>query len=667
MKYLTFFLLLIASYTFSQQNQPEIGIEYDLESEIPKDTTATRGELANGLKYFIKENDRPKKTVYIRLIVKAGHLKEDDKQLGLAHLVEHMGFNGTKNFKKNKLIKYLESIGMKFGTDLNASTGQYTTIYKLKVPSKDLKKVSKAFQVIEDWAHLMLLEEDAINAERPIIIEEFRKRLGSGNRISKELVNFLYPDMPHTRYFGDAKLENIKNFKTEDLRRYYKDWYRPNLMGVIVAGDIDSEFAENEIKKHFSKLENPVNEKSLVVRDSVSYHKETRVKIITDPENTRTGISLEFIDKRPIKEKRTLKKHQKNSIVRRMMLTMINRRLTELSNSNIPPFIGAGVGIRNTISPNHYKFSIGASSSEDGVHTALKQMVLELERVKRFGFTQEELDSVKKDLLASNESFLESVDDWYSNSYLRLLQQEFLNDWVLYDKNWKYNFNKAIIPQINLEDVKKQFLKYYHKDNRVIILTAPEKEDLVLPTEKELLNIVKESELDTEITAYVPKELGNQLIENLRPKGSIVLEEDNIYNIKKLELSNGVKVYYKKTDFDKEQVKFKSFSYGGRSLLSDEENKSIAPFMSIVKSIGVGGYKRYELSKFLTGKKVKVSSFVSSYDEGLKGSARTRDLETMFKLIYLNHTNITKDKEAYLNIVNKIKRNILKMKRTIFP
>lgn len=654
-QFIALFFIFTSTLTFSQQDKQENTLEYDLESEIPKDTSAIRGQLQNGLKYYIKENNRPKEVVNIRLIVKVGHLQEDDSQQGLAHLLEHMGFNGTKNFKKDKLIKYLESIGMTFGADLNAHTGFEETVYKLKVPSKDLKKVDKAFQIIEDWAHNMLLEDKAINDERPVVLEEFRARLGSGNRVGTESVEFIYEGMPQLRFFSDEKLESIKNFKTDDMRRFYKDWYRPNLMGVVVAGDIDPEYAESKIKKHFSKLTNPENPKPLFAYDSVPYHKETRVKIITDPEKTMTSLGFDFINPRPIKRKHVLAKHQKESIIKGMMISIINRRLVELSNSDAPPFIGAGTRLGNTLSKYHGKFSIGASSSEAGIETTLKHMVIELERVKRFGFTTEELDQIKKDMLASNETFLESKDDWYSTSYLGLLEQEFKNDWVLYSKDWKYNFYKTIIPLISLNDVKAMFDTYYHKDNRVLILTAPEKEDLVLPTEKELLQTILEAEVDSTITKYIPKELGNQLVKNLTPKGSIVSEETELLGIKKLELSNGAKVYYKKTDFDKEKVTFKAFSYGGNSLMSDEEIKSVGQLMSIVRVAGIGGFKSYELSKFLAGKKVRVSPSVSTYEESLNGSARAKDLETMFKLIYLNFTSLNKDEKMYSTYVNKIK------------
>lgn len=660
MKKLFAFLLLFAStIVFSQELPKTI---YDLESEIPRDTSAIRGELANGLKYYIKENDRPKNEVLMRLIVKVGHLQEDDKQQGLAHLLEHMGFNGTKNFKKDKLVKYLESIGMTYGADLNAHTGFEETVYKLKVPSDNLKKVNKAFLILEDWAHNMSLKDEAIDDERPVVLEEFRARLGSRNRVSKQVTNFIYKGMPQLRFFSDEKLENIKNFDPVHIRRFYKDWYRPNLMGIIISGDIDPKYVEKRIKKHFSKLVNPENEKALFTYDSVPYHKETRVKIITDPERTGTSLSLNFIDVSPLKIDEPLMKHQKEGFIRGMMNSMINKRLQEIYLGNASPFITSGAGTGGTLSRYHGKFYISASANEDDILKALSAMVQELERVKRFGFTKEELEEAKKNMLASNETFWENKDDWYSSSYLNLLHSEFDNDWIFYDKNWRYNFYKTVIPQITLEEIQKKFQSYYHKDNRVLILTAPEKEDFVLPTEKELLITIDKAEANAEIEKYKPKKLDNQLIKNLRPKGSIVSEQNHVYDIKEFILDNGVKVYYKKTDFDKEYIAFKAFSHGGTSLLSDEEYVGVGQLMSLATVTGIGGYKNHELSKVLAGKKVSVSSSVSTYKEGLNGSVRGKDFETLFKLIYLNFTSINKDEEMYLSIIDKFK-NILKNRK----
>ncbi len=643
--------IFVSSYSFAQ----ELPIAINLETEIPKDTTVIRGQLANGLNYYIKENNKPKNSAYIRLIVKTGNLNEDQAQSGLAHLLEHMGFNGTKNFKKDKLIKYIESIGMGFGSDLNASTSNYETVYKLKVPTNNLKQVDKAFQIVEDWAHNMSLEEDAINAERPVVLEEFRRKLGSGNRVRKQRAMFMFEGMPHLRYYSEDKLDNIAHFETSHIRRFYKTWYRPNLMGIVVVGSIDPKYVEQRIKKHFSALENPENEKTLELQDYVPYHEATRVKIITDPEATRTNLSLSFIDKAPLQRERILAKHQNEELIRGMVISMLNKRLKVVSNSTAPPFIGASVYRGRTISKNHYQFAMGALTKEKEIKEGLRHMVLELERVKRFGFTIEELDRAKKNALASNAVFLEGKNDWKSLSYVSLLTSEFNNDWVLYDKDWKYNFDEQAISAITLEAVNAMFKTYYHKDNRILVLTAPEKEDLKLPSSEALLKTITEAETETNIAPYTPSTIGNTLVKTLRPKGRIVEEEEKLYDIKRLVLSNGATVVYKKTDFDKEKVLFKTVSHGGTSVLTDHEVVTQAPLLSIVKSTGLGGYKNHELSELLSGKKVKLSPRIGTYEESLKGAARSKDLETLFQLIYLNFTSVNEDETTYLANVDKIK------------
>jgi zinc protease len=647
-------LLLLISCTATAQEALNSNA-LNLEVEIPKDEAVIRGVLDNGLQYYIKENAKPKNAAYMRLIVKTGNLNEDQNQLGLAHLLEHMGFNGTKNFKKDKLVKYIESIGMGFGSDLNASTGNYQTIYKLKVPTQNAKQVDKAFQILEDWAHLMTLEDDAIDAERPVVLEEFRRKLGSSERLRKQIAMFMYEGMPHLKYYSDDKLKHIAQFETSHIRRFYKEWYRPNLMGIVVVGSIDAKHVEQQIKAHFSKLTNPVNEKQFVIQDSVPYHEATRVKVITDPELTQTQLSLHFIDKAPVSQSKLILKHEKDQLLRRMLLSMLNKRLNFTANSTKAPFIGARAHRSSTISREHFMFGMNALSNEDKITEALEAMVVELERVKRFGFTTEELEREKENLEASNAVFLENKDDWRSLSYVNLLSREFYKNGVLYNKDWKYNFTAQMIPNIRVEDINTLFNNYYHKDNRVLLLSAPQKESLKLPTEEELLNVLHKAETTAEITQYQPKAIGNTLIKTLRPKGVIVEEEEKLYDIKRLVLSNGATVLYKKTDFDKETVSFKAVSHGGTSLLTDNAAKTVGPLLSIMKKTGLGGYKPHELPELLTGKKVKLSSRIATYDEGLKGSARTKDLETLFQLIYLNFTGVNKDETTYLAHIDKIK------------
>ena len=655
MKHLLIALLLIVPCLANAQDPVP---QYNLDQSLPKDTTAVRGTLANGFKYYIKKNEKPEHTAYMYLIVKAGHMHQDEAQLGLAHLLEHMGFNGTKHFKKDKLITYLESIGMTFGADLNASTGNYETTYKLTIPTKNRKNVDKSFQILEDWAHNMSLEEDAINAERPVVLEEFRRRLGSRERVGKQVLNFLYKDMLHTRTFKDDKLENIKNFETKHLRRFYKEWYRPNIMGLVVVGDVDPSYVENKIKAHFEKLVNPDNEKRLALVDSVPFHKGTKAKIITDPETTRTQMSLSFIDTQSTEgEKNSLKK-ERDFITRRLLLGMLNKRLRELSNSDNPPFINAGAGKRGTLSRYFEQFTISASVKETEAETGLEHLITELERVKRFGFSPEELQKSKKEVLEDNEAYNESKNDWNSKRYLRPLIGEFLNTGVLADKTFLYEFYKAEVPNISLEDVNALFKTYYKKDNRALILIAPEKEDLKLPTVEKLLAVITKTENNPSITRYKPQVLDTELIKNLRPKGSIVSEESKRHGIKKITLSNGSTVLYKKTDFDKDKVLFKAVSNGGTSLLSDADYKGVGQVLQFASSTGVGGYKNYELQELLSDKDVHLNSRVRPYKEELKGHARSKDLETLFQLIYLRFTAINEDAKTYNKTAEKIKASI---------
>ncbi len=650
-------LCIIMVFTFTIEAQ-KVSKNHALEDEIPKDTTATRGELKNGLKYYIKSNNKPKDVVYIRLVVKAGMMQEDKSQMGLAHLLEHMGFNGTKNFKKNKLVTYLESIGMTFGADINAHTGLEETVYKLQIPSKNKENLDTAFQIIEDWAHDMTLDDQAIDDERPVVVEEFRARSGKRQRINKSTSRFLYQGMPQLKYYSDDKIDNIKNFTPNHMRRFYTDWYRPNLMGVVVVGDIDVNYAQQRIEKHFSKLKNPENPKAIITHDTVPYHANTRVKIITDPEQTSTYVNLHILDKFPELEKSTTIKSEKKRIITSIMSRVVNNRLKELSNSNNPPFIHAGVGVVKTISSRHSQFYASVVTSETEIKKGLKQLILELERIKRFGITAIELERVKKSMLASNEAFLEQKDNWDSKKYLQLLEQEFKAQYVLYNKDWNYNFNKKTIQETTAKDVETMFAKYYRKDNRAIVFSTAKKDNVTLLTKQEFLETVAQAESSDAITAYTSKQIDANLIKNLNAKGSIVSQENLLHNIKKLVLSNGVEVYYKKTDFKKKAVSFSSFSYGGTSLQSNKEAVTIAPIMGITTTTGIGDYTPEELSKILSGKKVSVKPSVSTYKEGVSGFARAKDLETMFKLIYLNFTSRNKDEAKYLARVNKIKASI---------
>lgn len=653
-----FIALIFAFFSFLAFSQEKI-LDYNLNESIPKDTTVVRGTFKNGLKYYIKKNDRPKKTVEMRLIVKVGSLQEEEDQLGVAHILEHMLFNGTKNFPKHKLTEYLEGIGLKFGADLNAHTGFDETVYKLSIPTEDIKQMDTGFQILEDWAHNALLEEGEIEAERGVVMEEYRLRQkGINERIYSKILSEMYAGTRESKRLPIGTEESILNFKPERLRDFYKTWYRPNLMSVVISGDIDEDYAKKKIEEHFSELSNPSEEKPLIEFPALAVSNEKKIVVISDPELTSSSVSLSFIDKEKDKVDGAKIKEEFEGIVTNLLNEMLNARFQELGYKKEAPFLGARSYRTRSIVVNQRSYGVGASSAENKTQEAVKGLFTELERAKRYGFTITELENAKKNVLASNETMLSRKDERYSKNFTKKLISEYKGNWALNSVDWKYDFVKKIIPTIDLKTVEKQFINYYHIYNQNILVLMPQKEGVIVPTEKEILQLVNTSEEDTSILAYENTELSSTLIKDIKHKGEVVSEEKFNYNIKKFTLSNGVDVFYKKTDFDTDFVSFKSFSYGGTSLLSNEKKKTIGVVKNYITSTGIGGFKPYELKKVLSGKKVKVRTHVGVYDEGLKGDSKRVDMETLFQLIYLNFIGPNKDKETYNLIWNKTKEYI---------
>jgi len=631
-------------------------LDYSLNDPISKDTTAVRGELTNGLKYYILKNDRPKKMVEMRLTIKVGSLQEEEDQLGLAHILEHLLFNGTKNFPKHKIIEYLESIGLKFGADLNAHTGFDETVYKLSIPTEDIEKVNTAFQILEDWAHNALLEDSEIEAERGVVMEEYRLRLkGINERIMNTIFDAFYKGTRERNRLPIGTEESILNFKPQRLRDFYNTWYRPNLMSIAIVGDVDIAYAESKIKEHFTVLKNPKSPVALKTFNDELYHKEKRIRIITDPELTATAISISIVDKQKQAVDGALIKELYSGVTNDILGQMLNNRFQELSYKKEPPFLGAGAYRSGTLVSNQMCFALGASVGENKILPGVKSLFTEMERVYRFGFTENELENAKKNVLSNNKSLINKKNERYSKSLIASLLSEYKESWALTSVDWEYKFTKEVVPTITLAQIQNKLKKYYHKDNQNILVLIPEKESVIAPKEEEVLNVIKAVEVDSTITAYKSKNLGNSLIKELPAKGSIASLETIAYDIKKMTLSNGIEVYYKNTDFDTDYVEFKAFSYGGTSLFSDKEAKTLVKVLGYGNSSGIGGFKTYELKKVLSGKDVIVSPYVGIYDQGLSGESKRTDMETLFQLIYLNFTNVNKDEETYRTVINRSK------------
>ncbi len=621
--------------------------------DIPFNPEVRKGTLSNGLTYYIKNNGKPENKVELRLVVNAGSILEDDDQLGLAHFMEHMNFNGTKNFKKNELVDYLQSIGVKFGAHLNAYTSFDETVYILPIPSEDPEKLEKGFQILEDWAHNALLDKDQIDSERGVVLEEYRLGKGAEERMRQKYLPMLMHGSKYADRLPIGTKEILENFDHESLKRYYKDWYRPDLMSVMAVGDVDVNILEEKIKSHFGKIPKAENPRKREVF-TVPNHDETFIAIESDKEASFSRVQVLFKDKGNSKTDTTTEDYR-NSMVKSLFSQMVNNRLNELRNSENPPFVFGATYHGGTFARTKDAFQSFAMTSEKDHLNALKALLEENERVKRFGFNEGEFKRAKKNILARLEKSFKDKDKINSNRVIGEYVRNFLTGESMPGIEWEYNFHKEQLPTITLNEVDALISTYLKEDNRVVIITGPEKEGLVKVTEtqvKALLNSAKTAD----IKPYEDKAVASSLITKLPAKGSITnMVKNDKLGTTTLTLSNGATVTYKKTDFKNDEILFDAFSFGGSSLYSNDDFKATAYANGGLSQAGVNGFDITELGKMLSGKIVSVRPTISSYYEGFRGSASPKDLEELFQLTHLYFTALNKDDKAFKSFINKQK------------
>lgn len=635
--------LVVTGYAVAQKQTPK----------IPTDPNVKIGKLENGLTYYIRNNGKPEDKLELRLAIKAGSILETDEQQGLAHFIEHMNFNGTKNFEKNELVDYLQSIGVKFGADLNAYTSFDETVYILPIPSDDPEKLESGFTILEDWAHNALLTEEAIDGERGVVLEEYRLGLGPDKRMMQEYLPKVMYNSRYAERLPIGKKEVIENADYETIRRYYKDWYRPGLMAVIAVGDLDVETIEKKIKTHFSNLEarkEPVERKEY----GVPNHDETFVAIATDPEANFSRVQIYYKDLEESVDVVTIEDYKKQ-LEKNMFSSMINNRLEELANSPAPPFTYGFSYYGGTYSPLKDAYQSFAMTGENDQLSALKALVTENERVKRYGFNENEFKRAKQEYLARLEKEYKDRDKQESNRIVNQYVYNFLENSPIPGTEWTYNFATENLDDISLENINALINDFIHDENRVIVLTGPSKESIKKITEEEVLAVLKEVE-NSEIQEYSYEDVRENLITELPEAGSIEETSKNEeLGVTTLILSNGAKVVYKKTDFKNDEILFSAYSEGGTSLYSDEEYQATVFANGGLTEAGIGGLDKNELNKMMSGKIVNVRPGISSYSEGLDGSSTPKDLETMMQMIHLYFTGLNKNEEAYNSFATKQK------------
>lgn len=643
-RHLWVLFLVVTGYAVAQNSEIQ---------NIPIDPNVKIGKLENGLTYYIRNNGKPEDKLELRLALKAGSLMEDENQRGIAHFIEHMNFNGTENFEKNELVDYLQSIGVKFGADLNAYTSFNETVYILPIPSEDPEKLEKGFTILEDWAHNALLTEEGIDGERGVVLEEYRLGLGPDKRMMQEYLPKLMYNSRYAERLPIGKKEVIESADYETIRSFYKDWYRPSLMAVIAVGDLDVETIEKKIKSHFSNLEaqkDPKERKEY----GLPNHEETFVSVATDPEANFSRVQIYYKDMKEAQDVVTTADY-KDQLTKSLFSTMMNNRLDELRNSPNPPFSYGFSYYGGTFSPKKNAYQSFAMVGEDQQLSALKALAEENERVKRFGFNQSEFERAKKEYLARQEKAFKDRDKQESRKIIGQYVSHFLENSPIPGEEWTYNFTKGNIDDIDLNEVNALINDFLHDENRVVILTGPEKEGLKPVTEDEVLAVLN-SVGNAELEKYADSELREELITNMPESGSISDEKTNEeVGFTTLTLSNGATVVFKKTDFKNDEILFSAYSEGGSSLYDDETYLNTVYAYNGLSEAGVAGLNKNDLNKMLSGKIVNVRPQIGSYAEGLSGNSTPKDLETMFQLIHLYFTDLNKDEEAFNSFVTKQK------------
>ena len=643
------FLILFLWATLQLVAQP-----FKLSDPIPFNPATSKGVLKNGLTYYIKSNSTPKNRAEMMLVVSAGSILEDSDQRGLAHFCEHMNFNGTKNFPKNDLIKYFESIGMEFGPEINAYTSFDETVYMVKVPMDNEEYVQKGLQVLFDWASQVTDSDDEIIKERGVVHEEWRGGQGAQKRMMNQWLPVFLKNSKYADRLPIGEIEIIDKCQPEVLKRFRNDWYRPDLQAIIVVGDFDQNKMARMIQDKFSAIPSKINPRKKELFP-VPGHSETLVKIVTDKEATYSSASVYI--KHPMVIDLTVNGYR-TSMLNNLYNQMINLRLSELTQKENPPFVMGQAGYGGLIGPSDVYTSV-AITHPGKIPEGLKAVLLENERVKKFGFTQSELDRNKNAMLKSMESSYNERDKRESMS----IAQEYSRNFLMRQEptpgiEMEFEYYKAFMPTITLAQINALAQKWITNENRVVIVTAPELAANPAPTEAEINKVLEEVQNQT-IEKYADETSKEPLMKSI-PIAGKVTGEKKISEVDATEwtLSNGIKVVLKQTDFKDDEILFTGYSKGGWSLYPQADNVSASFASTIMDMSGIADYKLTTLKKMLAGKEVSVTPTIKMLTQGLEGTSNVSDLETLFQLINLYFTKSRWDESAFSSYITRMRSQL---------
>lgn len=666
-KFLTMLTLMLVtlSSTIFAQGFPALGSsKINLDEEIKLDGKVRYGKLANGLTYYIKTNRTPENRAEFQLAVNAGSVLETEAEVGLAHFTEHMGFNGTKFYPGNEMIDALEKEGIVFGRQINAYTGFDQTVYMVTLPTDKDELFNMGLKILDGWAFSMLMTGDEIDAERGVIIEEWRTGQGAQDRLRAKtwptmLKGSLYPER-----LPIGTLENLENFEHETIRGFYKKWYRPDNMAVIVVGDFDADEMEKQVIDYFSMNDAPTTPLNRPVPD-IPDNKEPLIAIATDKE--AVGNSIQYFYKHPAQDVKTIGDYRTRYLVYSLYSEMFNARLREISDKKNSPFMGAGAAYTSFISRKTDAYYNSISAKDGRILDALNVMMVENKRVVDHGFVATELERAKESLLTRYERHAKEESKAESSRFAAEYVEHFLEGDPAPGARIEYRWARELVDDITLEEVNSLAGQWITDENFVLVLTMAEEEGKKkrrskIPTEKDILKTMKKVE-KTKTKPYIDNVKTEPFLVKEPKAGKVSKRVDNEkFDYTELTLSNGATVILKSTDFKNDEILLSAWSPGGTSLYPDSKIMNANYAASIVDASGIGNYDHSDLIKFLKGKTVGVSPYISELEEGFRGSSSPKDFEILLQYLYMFFEAPRKDKDVLDREISKLETQINMLK-----
>ena len=617
---------------------------------LTNDPSVKTGLLKNGFRYYIKRNVEPAGRATIYLANKAGSILENEEERGIAHFIEHMNFNGTKHFPKNELISYLERSGVKFGADLNAYTGFDETVYQLPLPTDNADLWNNGLQIMRDWAADATLDKTEFDKERGVIQEERRMRKDAGSRIAEQYRPILYN---HSRYADRMPIGKDNVVLKSDVsvaRNFYKRWYRPDLQALIIVGDIDINAVEKQVIKLFSDLRSPAH---AVPRKTyaIPLKKSTDFLRTSDPEFSQSYIQFYFKQlSYPVKTREDFRKQ----LVERLTNMLYANRLSAVYNNSKPAYMGASVEISPLIA-NLDALTFNVALNPEKIKSSFDAFWTEMERVKRFGFTADEIQSVKDRFNRSMELALSEKNKAKSASYAENYLQHFLKGDAYHTVEERDKLYHLYIDQITGKEIAQYLGAYLKSADQTILVLGPDKGKDQLPDQQLLNKWMRAIEI-TDIKPYQAEKAAGSLLTQIPVPGKIVKEEQiNKLGIYHWQLDNGMNIYAKPTDFKNNEVLFSGFSNGGTSLYDDVDFYSAKNAAAFITSSGLGQFNAGQLDQILNKKAIQVQPYIADRSEGFAGASASGDLPTAFEMLYLYMTAAKLDTARFNRIITQSK------------